>query len=179
MARLSSRPTRGTLQPTPLAEAFYTDTATDQRLWLRNVVVMAFSFRASRPARASPRGELADRPQSTRALADLVLVVVFAANAERAPPHAIGRGSSSTTPRQVSSCGFAMKCHRIQFPCRAIRARFASWRTGRPPTEHARVGGLGVVAFAANPGHAPPHAVGRGSSSPTPRQVGGYGFGST
>ena len=60
--------------------------------------------------------------------------------------------------------------------CRAARARFAPSETGRPPMEHARAGGLDVVVCAANAGRAPPYTVGRGSSSPTPRQVGGCGF---
>ena len=45
--------------------------APDWRLRLRNAVVEAFKFHGARPARASPRGEPADRPQSTYALADL------------------------------------------------------------------------------------------------------------
>ena len=55
-------------------------------------------------------------------------------------------------------------------------------RTLRPvnnrPTAHGplRACGLGVVAFAANARHAQPYAADRGSSSPTPRQVGGCGF---
>jgi len=58
----------------------------------------------------------------------------------------------------------------------AARALFASWRTSQPPTEQLRGGGLGVVIFAANAGRTAAHAVGRGSSSPTPNQVGGCGF---
>ena len=67
------------------------------------------------------------------------------------------------------SVAVASNIHGYSFriPCRAARARFAPWRTHRPPTEHARAGGLGVVVFAANAGRAPPRAVGRGSSSPT------------
>ena len=38
----------------------------------------------------------------------------------------------------------------FQIPLRAARARFAPWRTGHQPTEHARAGGLGVVVCTAN-----------------------------
>ena len=69
-----------------------------------------------------------------------------------------------------------LRGHCVQLPWRAARARFAPWRTGRPRTEHARAGGLGVVVFAANARRAPPHAVCRGYSAPTPRQVDGCGF---
>ena len=245
LAWLSSRPTRDTLHPTPLAEALLHRHRARSAAAASKRRAYSFESRAAQPARASPRGEPADRPRSTRALADLAWlssrptrdalhptplaeallhrhrarsaavaferrghsvrvpcraararfapwrtgrppteharagglgVVVFAANARRAPPHAVGRGSSSPTPRQVGGCGFERRSHSVRVPWRAARARFAPWRTGRPPTEHARAGGLGVVVFAANARRAPPHAVGRGSSSPTPRQVGGCGF---
>ena len=47
------------------------------------------------------------------------------ARAGRAPPHAIGRGSSSLTPRQVDGCGFKTPYRRVLVPWRAARARFA------------------------------------------------------
>ena len=50
---------------------FFTDTAPGRRLRIRNAVIEAFESRGARPARASPRGELADRSRSTLALADL------------------------------------------------------------------------------------------------------------
>ena len=111
-----------------------------------------------------------------RARAGGLGVVVFAANAGRTPSHAVGRGSSSPTPRQIGGCGFEASQSLLRIPCRAARVRFATWRTGRMPTEHARTGGLGVDVFAANAGRTPSHAIGRGSSSPTPRLVGGCGF---
>ena len=76
-----------------------------------------------------------------------------------------------------STAAASKRCvHSLRSPCRAARARFAPWKLGRPPTEHASANGFGVVVSAANAGRAPPHAVGRGSSAPTPRQVGGCGF---
>ena len=186
------------------------------------------------------------RRPTKHALAVGLGVVVFAATARRAPPRAVGRGSSSPTPRHVGGCGFGTswslcsiprarasprrepadgprstcaladlawlssrqtrdtlilcclteallhrhharstaaasyrRDHRVRLPWRAARARFAPWRTGRPPTEHTRAGGLGVVVFAANAQRAPPHAVGRGFSSSTPRRVAGGGFGTS
>ena len=66
----------------------------------------------------------------------------------------------------------------VPLPYRAARARFAPWRSDRPPTGHARAGGPEVF-FAVNPGRTPPHAIGRGSFPSTPRQVGGCGLGAT
>ena len=169
----SQRGTRSTSRRWP--RLFFTDTAPGRRLRLRNVVASASDSRGARPARASPRGEQADRPRSTRALADLAWLSLRPTR-DALHPHAVGRGSSSPTPRQVGGCGFETCNHCIELQWRAARARFAPWRTSRPPTEHAGAGGLGVVVFAANARRAPSHAVGRVSSSPTPRQVGGCGF---
>ena len=58
-----------------------------------------------------------------------------------------------------------LRDHSIRNPCQAARARFAMWRTGRPPTEHERACGVGVVVFTANAERSPSHAVGRGSTS--------------
>ena len=41
----------------------------------------------------------------------------------------------------------------FRIPCRAARARFAPWRTGHQPTEHARTGGHGVGSDCANLEH--------------------------
>ena len=175
LAWLSSRPTRDALHPTPLAEALLhrhrarSAAAASKRRDHR----VRLPWRAAR-ARFAP-WRTGRRP-TEHARAGGLGVVVFAANARRAPPHAVGRGSSSPTPRQVGGCGFETSWPPLRLPWRAARARFAPWITGRPPTEHARAGGLGVVVFAANARRAPPHAVGQGSSSPTPRQVGGCGF---
>ena len=156
---------------------FFTDTAPGRRLRLRNVMP-SFRIRAARPARASPRGEPADRPRSTRALADLAWL---SSRPTRGALHPTPLAEALLHRHRARSAAAASKRrdHSFRIPWRAARARFAPWRTGRPPTEHARAGGLGVVVFAANAGRAPPHAVGRGSSSPTPRQVGGCGFGTT
>ena len=154
---------------------FFTDTAPGRRLRLRNVVATASEFRVARPARASPRGEQADRPRSTRALADLAWLslrptrgALHPTPLAEAPLHRHRARSAAAASRRVITA--------FELQWRAARARFAPWRTSRPPTEHARAGGLGVVVFAANARRAPSHAVGRGSSSPTPRQVGGCGF---
>ena len=67
----------------------------------------------------------------------------------------------------------------FKIPRRSARAHVAQWRTGRPPTEHALYAAelawyclRGQLATRSTP----PRAVGRGSSSPTPCQVGGCGF---
>ena len=167
------RATRSTPRRWP--RLFFTDTAPGRRLRLRNVVATASDSRGARPARASPRGEPANRPRSTRALADLAWL---SSRPTRDALHPTPLAEALLHRHRARSAAAASKRrgHRVRLPWRAARARFAPWRTGRPPTEHARAGGLGVVVFAANARRAPPHAVGRGSSSPTPRQVGGCGF---
>ena len=142
---------------------------------VRDAVIETSEFRGARHAHALPREKPADRPQSTCTLADLARLS-SRANARRASPHAVGRGSSSPTPRQVGGYGFEATYPKLPDSVprgtRVVRPR----KSGRPPTEHTRAGGLRVVVFAASAGRAPPHAVGRGSSSTTPRQVGGCGF---
>ena len=100
----------------------------------------------------------------------------FAANAQCAPSHAVDRGSSAPTQRQVGGCDFRMSRSLRSTPMAHSPRSLRRWRTGRRPTEHARAGGLGVVVFSANARRAPSHAVGRGSSAPTPRQDGSCGF---
>ena len=153
---------------------FFNDTAPGRRLRLGNAVTIAFDSRAARSARASPRGEPVVRPRSSRALADLALLSL---RPTRGALHPTPLGEALLHRHHDRSVAAASKRndHGFRVPWLATRARFAPWRTGRPPTEHARAGRLGVVVFAANAGRAPPHAVGRGTSSPIPRQVGGCG----
>ena len=138
-------------------------------------VIKAFEPREARPARGSPRGEPVDRPWSTRALADSAWLssrpTRCAFHPTPLPEYIFHRHHAR------SAAAASEQRHRsFRVPWRVARARFAPWRTGQPPAEHARAGGLGMVFFEANPGRAAPHAVGRGSSAPKPRQVGGCGF---
>ena len=147
-----------------------------RRLRLRTVVTIAFASCAARPARASPRQKPAVHPWSTRALVDLTWL---SARPTRGALHPTPLAEAPLRRHRARSAAAASKHlgHSFRVLCRAARARFAPWRTGHPPTEHARAGGLGVVVYAANAGRAPAHDVRRGSSSPTPPQVGGCGFG--
>ena len=81
--------------------------------------------------------------------------------------HRCQRGARSTPPplaevalhrHRVMSAVAASKCLNQSFriPWRPVHARFATWRTIRPATEHVRAGGLGVVVCAANLRRAPP-----------------------
>ena len=88
--------------PRHWSRLFVSDTAPCWRMRLRNVVIIAYRSRGAWPARASPRKEPADHPRSTRAGG--LGVVIFTANAGRAPPYAVGRSSSSPTPRQDGGC---------------------------------------------------------------------------
>ena len=166
--RLSSQPTRDALHPTPLAEALLHRHRARSAAAASKRVDHVSKSRGARPARASPRGEPADRPRSTRALADLAWL---SSRPTRDALHPTPLAEALLHRHRARSAAAASKRrdHCVRIPWRAARARFALWRTSRPPTEHARAGGLGVVVFAANTRHAPPHAVGRGSSSPTPR----------
>ena len=140
------------------------------------VVTEAFEFCGSRPKRALPRKEPANRPRSTLVLADLAWL---SSQPTRGALQPMMMAEALLHRHRARSAAAASKhhdqCFRILWL--AARACFASWRTSQPPTVQLRGGGLGVVVFAANAGRTAAHAVGRGSSSPTPRQVGGCGFG--
>ena len=145
-------------------------------------------FEPSLPSRSSPvaRGPRAlrhveNQPTAHRALVSARCVlgaVVCAANSRRAPPHAVGRGSSPPTPRQVGGCGFELSLPSLSSP--VARGPRALRHVENQPTAHRALVTarcvLGAVVCAANSRRAPPHAVGRGSSPPTPRFVGGCGF---
>ena len=74
------------------------------------------------------------------------------------------------------------KCIVIMFESSVARGprafRPAKYRSTPRRARAPRQCGLGVVALWPDAGRAPPHAVGMGSTAPTPRQVGGTGFGS-
>ena len=178
LAWLSSRPTRGALHPTPFAEAPL------HRQRDRSAAATSIqrdqSFRIQcRTDRARFAPWRTSHPPTEDARAGGLGVVVFAANAGCGPPHAVGRGSSSPTPREVAGCGIGRRSQNLRLFWRVARACFAPLRTSRPPTEYVRAVGVGTLVFAANAGCGPPHAVGRRFTSPTPRQVGGYDFKTT
>ena len=105
----------------------------------------------------------------------------YVPDAGRAPPHAVGRGSAASPPRQVGGTAFkfvvailfeSRGAQPVSFPTRRVLAN-------RPwGTRHTPLCGLGMVLLWANKRRTPPHAVGRGSTAPKPRQVGGTSFGS-
>ena len=168
------RATRSTPRRWP--RLFFTDTASRRRLRLRNVVATVFDSRGARP-RALPRRT--SRRPTEHVRAGGLGVVVFSANAWHAHPTLLTEALLHRHRARSAAAASYRREHRVRLPWRAARARFAPWRTSRPPTEHTRAGGLGVVVFAANARRAPPHAVGRGFSSSTLRQVAGGGFGTS
>ena len=106
---LSLRPSRRALHLTPLAEA----------LLLRHRArfsAAAFTFRDNslritcRADRARFAPWRTSRPRMKHARAGGLGVVVSAGNAERAPSHAVGRGSYSSTLRQGFGCGIGPSC---------------------------------------------------------------------
>ena len=79
-----------------------TNTATGWRRGHQGVSASTFESRGECPVRALHHGVAADGPRSTHAQRGLGMVVVRA-NAWRAPPHAVRRGSTALTPRKVGS----------------------------------------------------------------------------
>ena len=166
---------RDVLHSTSLTELFFIDIVPSRRLRLRNIVANACNPRGARRVRASLPREPAYGPRSTCALADLAWLSL---RPTRDALHPMPLAEALPHRQRLRSAAAVSKrrYRRVRIPRHAACARFAPWRNGRRPTEHARAGGLGVVVFAANARRAPPHAVGRGSSAPTPRQVGGGSF---
>ena len=114
----------------------FTDTAPGCRLRLRNAATEAFLFRGARPACASPRGEPADRPQSTCALADLAWL---SARPTCATLHPTPLAEASLHRHRARSAVAAsnFRNQNLLVPWCAARGRFAPWIISRPPTEHA------------------------------------------
>ena len=92
---------------------------------------MARGPRALRPMENQPTAHRA------RTLRCGLGAVVFAANSRRAPPHTDGRGSWRIRHARSVATAYVYRSRRFVVPWRAARARFAPWRTSRPPTEHA------------------------------------------
>ena len=167
LARLSAWPTRGALHPTPLAEAPLHRHRAGRRLRLRTVVAVSFSSRGARPARASSRGEPADRPRSTclcalRAWRGCLRGQLAARSTPRRWPRLL---CTDTAP--VGGCGFEPSLLTRSRP--VARGARALRHVENQPTAHGALVSarcvLGAVVCAANSRRAPPHAVGRGSSA--------------
>ena len=139
---------------------FFIDTATGRRLRPRNTVIEASKSRGARPSCASPREEPADRPRSTRALADFLAWLSSRSTRGAVHPTSLAEAPLQRHRDRSAAAASKFRDHRFRFRWRAPPARFAPWRTGRLPTEHVRPGGLGVVVFAASAGRVPSHAVG-------------------
>ena len=144
------RPTRGALLPTPSAGArphHYCD-----RFVARHSSVRYQLFRnpwgASRAL--SPRGKSANRPRSTRRAARTWRfgVVVLSANAGRALPHAVGRGSTALSSRQVGGTAFKRSLALPSNPVARV-ARALRYVENRPTACEARSAqrGLGMVVL--------------------------------
>ena len=174
LAWLSSLPTRGALHPTPLAKTLR------HRHRARSAAVASNKRGRSlqipwRTARARFAPCRTGQPPTKHARAGDRGVVIFAANAGALHPTPLDETLLHQHPARSAAVAAKRRDRSNRTPCRAARARCAPWGTSRPPTEHVRDGGLGVVVFAANTGRAPPHAVKRGSLPPTPRQAGDCG----
>ena len=176
LAWLSSQPTIDALHPTLPAEALL------HRHRPRSAAVISkrrcyLNWLPWRETRSWFAPWRTGRRPTEHAHAGGLGVGVLAANARRAPPYAIRRGSYSQTARQIGGCDFETSWPPHSDPmARDPRAHRPVENTGRRPTDTARASGLGVVVFTAIALHAPTYAVGQGSSSPTPCQVGGCNF---
>ena len=135
--------------------------------------------RGARPARFSPREASASRPRSTRHTVRAWSGCVMAQRGARSSPRrrpGLDRTNTATGRR----CGLA-KFVVTSFETGVARDPCAFHAREYRPIAHAVraphcAGLLGVVALWPNAGRAPPHVIGRGSTSPTPRQVGGTCF---
>ena len=89
--------------------------------------------------------------------------------------------SSEGRPHQ--HCGWlAARFFKRTGPSHSIPVKYSPcallpWSISRPPTEHTpRSADLAWLCCGRNTGRAPPHAVGQGSTTPTPRLLGGSFF---
>ena len=125
------RSTRFTLRCWP--RLCFTDTTPGRRLRLRNVVATAFGSRGARPARGSPRGEPADGPRSTRALADFLAWLSSWPTRDTLYPTSMAEGLPHRH-RARSAAATSKRCDRpVRTPWRATRALIAPWRTACGP----------------------------------------------
>ena len=92
---------------------------------------MARGARARRPVENQPTAH------NARTARCVLGAVVCAANSRRAPPHAVGRGSLRRHRARSAAAASNRRSRLFLVPWRAARARFVTWRTSRPPTEHA------------------------------------------
>jgi len=113
------------------------NTAIGRRYGLRTFVTTASGSHDAGLARFPPGGEYRSTARGARAAQCGLGVVVLWANMRRAPQHAIGRGSTTPTPRQVGGTGFEWP----YLPRSTSVARdprdFVSRIFGRPPKKHA------------------------------------------
>ena len=145
------------------------------RLWTD--MASAFKSNGARPARLSPRGVSADRPQSERAVRSGLGVVVMLANAGRSPPHAICLARPHQHRERTAARTSDRLGYRTSIPL-ARGPRAFSHVEHRPTargTRAPRSAKLGVVVLLANAGHVPRHAFGQSLTAPTSRQVGETG----
>ena len=142
-----------------------------KRSWLPRSSPVPRVPRAFRPVEYRPTANGAHAAQ--RGLG----AVVLWANAEHVPPHAVGRGSTTSTSRQVGGKAFEEPSSPRSNPVARVPCAFrpVEYRLTAHGTRAAQRG-LGVVALWANVKHVPPHAAGRGLRASTPRQASGTGF---
>ena len=129
LAWLCCRPTRSTFLPTLPAGA----RPHQHRCRLVARPSRGLSLRVQIPWRASS-GEPADRPRSTCALADLVWL---SSRPTRGALHPVPLDEAPLQRHRARSAAAASNCRDYNFkiPWCVARARFAPWRTGRPPKE--------------------------------------------
>ena len=149
------------------------NTATGRKHDVRDFFSTAFGPRGAQPTRTSPCGESTDRLRGTRRAAR-TWNCCDVGQRGRAPPHAASRGLSAPTPRQVGGGGLRKTLVARSYPvARVPRAYRAMEKRSTGLGARAVQRGLGVVVLWANARRAPSHTAGRGSTAPTPRQVGG------
>ena len=169
----------GTLLPTQSAGARPHQHSIGWRHGTRGALINSFDSLAARRARSSPRGKLVDRLRSTLCAARTLRGCAVGQHGAHCSPR-YRTGLDRTNTATGRRCGLA-KFVVTSFETGVARDPCAFHAREYRPIAHAVraphcAGLLGVVALWPNAGRAPPHVIGRGSTSPTPRQVGGTCF---
>ena len=108
----------------------------------------------ARGARACALRHMENKPTAHRALVSarcMLGAVICAANSRRAPPHAVGRGSSAQTPRFVGGCGFEPSLPSRSRPVARGACALRPVDTCRPPTEHLSLRAACLARLSARP----------------------------
>ena len=152
LARLSARPTRGALHPTPLAEAPLRrhralSAAAASKRRCRLVLV---PWRAARARFVAWR---TSRPPTEHFSLRAACLARLSARPTRDALHPMPLAEAPLRRHRALFAAAASnrRCRLVLVPWRAARARFVRWRTSRPPTEHFSLRAACLARLSARP----------------------------